>query len=608
VGLTNEMILVLAILALTLYLFISEVVRTDVAAMTVLVLLGVAGLVPGDNIFVGFSSTAVITIMAVMVMASGLDRTGVMGLVARLILKLGGSAERRIVPLISIAASVVSSLMPNIGAAALFLPVSSRVSTRTGIPLSRLLMPVGFCTMLGGTLTMIGSSPLILLNDLVAQTVAHAGGGVPVHAFGMVEVAPVGLALVVAGVVFLSYGGRRVLPVVKAGAPDPGATARYFEQTYGIRGEIFEATVPPDSPLVGTTIGALEALPGTPFILGVRVGNEVKLEPGAEQSVSAGMTFALMGGEREIRAFRREMVLDLRGNLETFLEVLNPALAGISEVVIPPGSNFAGRTLMDIGMRQRYGANVLAIYREEESIRKDGISETVLRVGDTLVLHSRWDKLGQLARNKRNVLVITDFPHEVRRPQKVNAALLVFTLAIGLALFADMPIALALFVGATGMVLTRVLSIDEAYRAISWQTVFLLACLLPLGSAVESSGLATWFAGHVLFLLSGAPAWVLQTALAVITTILTLIISNVGATVLLVPVAMRVAIAVGADPSVYALTVGIAASNSFVLPTHQVNALIMGPAGYKARDFLVAGGAMTVIYLVVMMVMMNVVF
>jgi di/tricarboxylate transporter len=166
----------------------------------------------------------------------------------------------------------------------------------------------------------------------------------------------------------------------------------------------------------------------------------------------------------------------------------------------------------------------------------------------------------------------------------------------------------SLLTGALGMVLTGVLSMEEAYKAVSWKTVFLLASLIPLGMAVENTGTAAWIAKQTLELLGEVPSWVLQAALAILATFFTLVMSNVGATVLLVPLAVNLAIASGADPAIFALTVAIATSDSFLIPTHQVNALLMGPGGYRVADFMRAGGIMTVLFLVVMLFMMNLVF
>ncbi len=203
----------------------------------------------------------------------------------------------------------------------------------------------------------------------------------------------------------------------------------------------------------------------------------------------------------------------------------------------------------------------------------------------------------------------TEYPHEETRPHKVGWAALFFTIALSMVLFTDLKLSIALLTGAIGMVLSGVLKIDEAYEAVSWKTVFLLASLIPLGLAVETSGTAGWIAEQTLKVVGDMPVWIIQASIAVLATFFTLVMSNVGATVLLVPLAVNIAMGVeGADPAVFALTVAIATSNSFLIPTHQVNVLIMGPAGYRVLDFMRAGGIMTILFLIVMMVMMSLVF
>ncbi len=604
---TQDMMAVLLVLGLTVYLFVSEVVRVDVAALLVMVLVGATGVVPAAHIFDGFASNAVISIIAVMIMGAGLDRTGIMSQLAGYILRIGGRTEKRIIPIISGTVGVISSFMQNIGAAALFLPVVSRISTRTGISLSRLLMPMGFCAILGGTMTMVGSSPLILLNDLILNANgALPEGADPMRTFHLFAVTPIGVVMLATGIAYFVFLGSRVLPEVSDGTADSAGTAQYFEDLYGLKGDIFEAAVPATSSLVGRSIGEAEAIEDAPFVLGMRVGRDIALEPAVDEVIPAGATFALMGSAEQVRRFARATGLAVARDMHVFVEVLNPMRAGVSEVVVPPASNVAGRTIRDVAMRRRYGAHVLAIYRQEEIIRHD-LSDTELQVGDTLVLHSFWDDLHRLTR-ERSFVAVTDYPYEVTRPHRVYHALAFFLLAIGLTLFTDLRLSLALLTGALGMILSGVITIDEAYRSVGWQSVFLLAGLLPLGLAVETTGTAAWVAQETLRLLGDVPLWVLQGALAVLATGFTLLMSNVGATVLLVPLAINIALGAGGSPAVFALTVALAASNSFLIPTHQVNALTMGPGGYRVADFMRAGGLMTVLFLAILIPMVNLIF
>jgi di/tricarboxylate transporter len=225
------------------------------------------------------------------------------------------------------------------------------------------------------------------------------------------------------------------------------------------------------------------------------------------------------------------------------------------------------------------------------------------------VVHTAWNCLERIEKDRDFVVVTTEYPREEElRPHKLLPAAVFFGIALFMVLFTDIRLSVALLTGAMGMVLAGVLNIEEAYQSVSWKTVFLLASLIPLGLAVETTGTAKWIAEQVLAVVGDMPIWVIQSAIAVLATFFTLVMSNVGATVLLVPLAVNIAIGAGANPAVFALTVALATSNSFLIPTHQVNALIMGPAGYRVADFLRAGGIMTVLFLIILIIMMNLVF
>jgi len=249
------------------------------------------------------------------------------------------------------------------------------------------------------------------------------------------------------------------------------------------------------------------------------------------------------------------------------------------------------------------------LHRDGETLREgDGIRDLPLKAGDTMIVHTTWDALVRREKDRNFVVVTTEYPHEELRPNKIGNALIFFTISLCLVLFTDLRLSVALLTGAMGMVLSGVLNIEEAYEAVSWKTVFLLASLIPLGLAVETTGTAKWIAEQVLTVVGHMPIWVIQGSVAVLATFFTLVMSNVGATVLLVPLAVNIAIGAGADPALFALTVAIATSNSFLIPTHQVNALIMAPGGYRVLDFMRAGGGMTILFLIVSLLMMNLIF
>ncbi len=611
--LSIEMLLVMSLLTITIVLFAFEVLRVDVAAVSVMVLLGLTTLLPGINplvtreeLFSGFSSNAVMSVIAVMIIGAGLDKTGLMGKVASLILLKGGKTENRIIPLISGTVALISSFMQNIGAAALFLPVVSRISARTEIPMSRLLMPMGFCAILGGTVTMIGSSPLILLNDLLVSSNRMLPEGQQMDTFSLFSVTPVGLALVTTGVVYFVLAGRFVLPALSDKvASRTSRAAEYFENVYGIKGELVEVRVTDASPQVGMSIHQVEeGTSNTPTMLALYSGDVVKIPPDREEMIWVNTHLGLMGDRQQIEKYCAQNHWEVLGEPDRFADVLNAQHGGIAEIVIPPGSALIGQRIGDIKPRRSFGTNILQIYRSEDVIRHS-FRDQLLQAGDTLVVHASWKDLNALSRN-RDVVVATDVKYEDLRTNKIKEALFFFALGLTLFLLTD-SLAISLLTGAIGMVLSGVLTMDEAYDAVSWQTVFLLASLIPLGIAVDQSGTAAWIAQEILALVGDVPNWVLQVVIALLSTFFTLVMSNIGATVLLVPLAVNIAVAVNADPALFAMTVAISTSNSFLIPTHQVNALLMGPGGYQVADFMRAGGIMTVLFLVVSLLMLNVI-
>ncbi|BAU48642.1 potassium transporter TrkA [Sulfurifustis variabilis] len=605
--LTPTILAVLGILALTLFLFVSEIVRVDVAAIAIMVLLGVSGLVGANDTFSGFASNAVVSIIAVMILGAGLDKTGAMNQIARPIIRLAGNTESRLIAFIAGAVGIISSFMQNIGAAALFLPAVKRISTRTAIPLSRLLMPMGFCAILGGTVTLVGSSPLILLNDLVTTANrALPEGASPIPVFELFEVTPIGLILIATGILYFVLLGKRILPATSGAEADLQSTMEYLARHYNLEGQLFEVTVPPESTLAGGNIDFVRAQSGYRIsVVALARDRAITLAPVRDTVVQPGDVLGMFGHREHVARFAETFKLDVSSSLQRFDEVLSPGQSGLSEVVIAPRSSLTGKTMREIKFRLKYQATILALHRGGAVITEK-LSDVPFQPGDTLLLHSSWESLALLDQD-RDFIVITDYPQQDlgMRPDKLKYAAVFFLVSIGLVLFTDLRLSTAFMTGAIGMILTGVLRIDEAYQSIDWRTVFLLAGLIPLGIAVEQSGTAAWIAHNILMLLGEVPQWVLLTVVVVLATAFSLVMSNVGATVLLVPLAIKIALGAGFDPRLFALAVGLATSNSFILPTHQVNALIMGAGGYRNRDFLRAGGIMTLIFIVVVVTMLS---
>ncbi len=608
--LTPDMMLVLGLVGFTMLMLVLEWIRADMVALLVVVTIGLTGLIPSDRVFNGFAGNAVIAIIAIMIMGEGLDRAGVLNLTARFVMKMARGMESRLGLVINMVASLFSAIIPSQALAALMIPVSSRLSARTGVPLSRLLLPMAFCILTATNTTLIANSPLIVLNDLIASANANLlPGAHTIPKFGLFSVTPVGLTLAVIGVLYFYFFGRKLLP----GHEDerlkvtPGRTESYFAETYGIGGETAELTVTAESPLVGMSIGEVEQLHDSPMILAIKSGNDARMAPPVDHVIWVGSVLGVLGPREQLTQFANNQLCRLSTRMRQLGELFNPTRAGISEVVIPPSSRFIKQTIGDLRLRKRFGISVLAVTRGDQVFRED-VRAVTLRAGDTLVLHSNWRDLS-LASEDKDLVVVTDIPKEEQRPGKIWQAVGFFVLAKCLALFTQLDLSVAMMTGAIGMLLTGVLNMDEAYKGINWKTIFVTACLIPLGWSMDSTGTAAWVAQEVLQHLGGHSHWLLQLALAILTLLFSQVMSNVGATVMMVPVAISVAVATGGNPSAYALIVAVSSSNTFLLSSgHPALMMVTGPGGYRSKDFLRVGLPLTFIVLVVTVLVINLMF
>lgn len=611
-ALTNDMKLVLGLVGLTMLLFLFERVRADLVALVVLVMLGLTGLVAPEDIFNGFSSNAVISVIATMILGMGLDRTGALNRLAGWLLRRARGVEQRLLLYTSAVAGINSSFMQNPSVMALYMPVASRLASRTGLSLSRFLLPIAAAIVMGGALTMVGNSPLILLNDLLVAANANLPSGVAtLEPLAMFAPLPIGLALLLASLAYFHFFGNPRLAGEREGESDgvvtPARTQSYFARAYGIEGDVFELTVSADSPLVGMSLGEAEALHGAPLLLALKTGNDSRLAPPADARIWVGSVLGAMGARQQVADFAQNNMLRMSTRLREFGDLFNPSRAGISEAVVPPTSKFIGKTQAELQLRKNYGISLLAVNRDKEVLREN-VRSLPLRAGDMLVLHSIWQDLAQTAAN-RDFVVVTDYPKGEQRPHKFKVAMAIFAVTMLIALSSRVPTSIALMTGVAGMLVTGVLKMDEAYGAINWKTVFLMACLIPLGWAMDSSGAAAWVAGHTIERLpAGIPLWLLEFTLGLLTTLFSLVISHVGATIVMVPLAINLALAAGGDPTMFALIVALSASNNLVTASNPVMSMITGPADYSARDLLRIGTPLSLAYLAIVVLMVNLLF
>ena len=591
--LTTQMILVMAMIGLAVFLFITELIRVDVVAILMMVTLPLLHLVTPKEAFIGLSSNAVVSIIAVIIIGAGLDRTGLVNKLVKPILRIAGSSTSRIITSFSMTIAIISSFMQNIGAAALFLPAVLRISKATRISPSRLLMPIGFSAILGGTVTLVGSSPLILLNDLMIPFNLK-----PFHLF---DVTPIGLALVVSGISCFILFGRFILP---QGHKESQQEKHDDDKDAGRQeATLFELKTPADfthyrEPVTLSDLGRRYVVR---VLAMVEPPDHLVTAPALDATIRSDCDLLLSGEEKDIRRMAEQEGIAVKEHPEVFKELVSEHRSATEEAVVAPRSSLVGKTLRETDFQHRFNLIPLAIQRQGEMYRVE-IEDIVLDVGDVIVLFGSL-KSFQALKKEGSLLFSTPSDVDLMRPEK--AGLSAFWLAVSLTLIMAFKIQLsvALMTGALGMILTRVLTIDEAYQSVDWRTVFLLGGLIPLGIATEKTGTAAWIAHAVLNAVGVVSPIVLLSVIGLLATVFTLVISNVGATVLLVPLVVNMAIAAHTDPRMAALVVGLATSNSFLLPTHQVNALYMGPGQYRSVDFMKAGALVSVVFLVTMIAM-----
>ncbi|PSQ96978.1 MAG: SLC13 family permease [Bacteroidetes bacterium SW_9_63_38] len=579
--------LVLGILAVTVVLIVTEVVRIDVVALLAMLALVWTGSITAAEARSGFASNAVMAIIAVMIMGRGLHRAGVTEKIASFILQVAGTGKRRILSTVSVTVGVMSGFMQNIGAAALFLPVMTGISKREKIPISSLLMPMGFSALLGGTLTMVGTSSLIVLNDLLT-----AQGLSP---FGLFAVFPIGGVLLVTGILYFFALGPYVLPTASE-ATEEAAAGKKLLNVWGLSDTVFTLRVPADSALVGRSVEESEM--GARFnlnLLKVYGDDGTDHDIWEEFRLEAEQYIIVRGQSDDVDRFVE--AYDLEPKEEGIKDTSSNASEGYLEVVIPARSQLVGNTVRELQLREKHNTQVVLFFSDSQVVEEE-VADREIQAGDTLVLQGRWENL-QFFADSDDYITVTPLDYEAKKPETAWVAAGSFVGAIGLVLALDASISMGFLTGALAMVLGGVLNIEEAYRAVEWKVIFLIAGLIPIGIAMETSGAAAFIAENLVGAIKGLHPFLILFALGVLMTVFSLTMSNVAATVLMVPLVLEM-VGVGGLPSdVLVLQVGLCAANSFILPTHHVNALLMTPGGYEVKDYLKAGSVLSILFVTV---------
>ncbi|MFD2201261.1 SLC13 family permease [Shivajiella indica] len=582
-----QIIIVLGILTATVIMMVFEIFRIDVVAIICMLALGWSGVLTPDEMLTGFSSNAVISMIAVMILGYGITTTGVMEKFSESILQKVGNNKNKIIGFISLSVGTLSAFMQNIGAAALFLPGTLEISRKTKIPVSQLIMPLGFAAILGGSLTMVGSGHLILINDLLKNA--------DLEPFGLFAVTPIGAILLIAGIVYFFLLGNYVLPAVSSTGSKKSAQEKLME-TMSLSKNIWYFKVQKESQLVGLTTESSGIWKKFQVnIIAISKGQDIIYAPWRETAFQEGQILAILGREKDAKAMAMEFGLKEEIAPTIFNRLDKSEDSGFAEVIVPGSSEIIGKSLRDYAFRRRFALEPLILFSKGEQIKGD-FSDHVFEQGETLIVYGLWDNIRSL-KESSDLILATPIESEPKNQSKTIPAVASFAFGI-LLTFLGVPIALAFMTGALAMILSRVISIQQAYDSIDWKVVFLLAGLIPLGVAMQKSGAAFFLAENVMTVIEGKSALLLVISITVLATVFSLFMSNVGAVVVLAPLVIGMAEIAGLDPRPLVLLAAVSVSNSFLLPTHQVNALMMSSGGYKNKDYIKAGSGLTILFII----------
>ncbi|MFN2159414.1 MAG: SLC13 family permease [Anaerolineales bacterium] len=583
---TPEIALTLAIIFGALVLFATEKLRVDLIALLVLVFVSVTGLVSPEEVFLGFANPAVITIWAVYIVSGGLFKTGVADMIGSLILRVSGASEARLIVVIMLVCGGMSAFMNNVGAVAVLMPAVIGISRKTKIPVSKLLIPLAFSSLLGGKMTLIGTPANIL-----AQGILNARG---LPAFGFFEITPMGAVVLATGIIYMVLIGRHLLPIRET-ATDPAISKR-------LKKYISQVMVSEESPLVGKNL--YESRLGADYSLNVlSIIRNSRPMAGLHRDtiIRANDHLILEGAAENLISSGEELSLILQVDQEVDLATLDTEQSYIFEATPAPRSTIVGQTLKDINFRDRFGFTTIAVWRQGAVITEQ-LRDIRLRFGDALLLQGAPGRARQL-KTGNEFLVLDQLEVEPVRRSRAPVAGGIMLLVIGLAIFSDLGIATSMVIGSVAMVLSGCLNMDEAYKSIDWRTVFLVGGMLSLGMAMDNTGTARFLADLLLGSLGAYGPLAMLAGIYLLTALITQPMSNAAAVVLMVPIALDSAFGLGANHLTFTMAVVIGAATSFLSPVgHKANVLVFGPGGYRFFDYPRVGFLLTIALFIVSMI------
>ena len=581
----TPIILTLTVLVVALVAFVAEWLPVDLTALCVAIVLILLGLVTPEEGIAGFSNSATVTVMAMFVLSAGITRTGVIQVIRDRLLVWGGKNPHQQVFVLGALVGPISAFINNTAVVAIFLPIVEDWCKKQKISPSKLLIPLSYATVLAGMITVVGTSTNILASGISAKL----GYG----EFSLFQFTALGVVTFLAGLIYLTIFAPKLLPDRKS------STGEFLEDDYGSKVYLSEVIISPRSNLIGQTLSQSGLQRKFNFDVLELIRNKVHLsQPLADKVLNAGDILIVHSSREELLKIKDERGLEIFADVKFHKEDIESTITTgeekLAEVLILSNSRLIGTTLKDLKFRQRYNATVLAIRRGSELLQ-GRLGKIPLKFGDLLLVQGPKQSFIGL-QTTRELLVLEEKEIESLRQDKGIIALMITLLVIIIAAFDIQPILVTSLVGVVLMVITGCLKPGEVYGSIRWDIIFLLAGLIPLGTAMDNSGTTKWLADNLVAIgghLSGF--WILV-FFYLITSVLTEILSNNAAVVLMIPVAVEVAKTLGLNPLAFMYAVTFAASNSYLTPIgYQTNTMVYAPGGYKFLDFTRLGAPLNLI-------------
>jgi di/tricarboxylate transporter len=620
---TLEMWVALGILIAAIILFVTEWLRVDVVAIAVMVSLMLTGLLTAQEAIAGFSNPAVLTIAALFIVGGGVMQTGLAAAIGERILKVAGTHAGRLTLVIMIAVALLSAVMSDTGTVAVLLPAIISLGVSARISPSKLLIPLSYGSLLGGATTLIGTPPNIIVSDLLRE---HG-----LQPFQFFDYTPIGLVIFVAGVLFVISIGRRLLPDHKPRQDVQRVeTPEELLSLYRLPDNLFRLRVRRSSEMVGKTLlesrvrqdyglTVLDILRPNPDGINAKElrwrtngdrSEYASISPSADATIEVGDILIVQAATKDISHGAAALNLGVQPAQSRDDTSLISSEVGIAEILLPPRSSLLGKSLVDVQFGSVYHLTVLGINRPgvEESL---DLKETDLRFGDTLLVQGPWKNILDLRNKRRDFVVMGQPEQELIAPARAKAPLTMLVLLGMLVVMVTnlIPLATASMLAALVMILTGCLSIDEAYDAVDWKSIVLIAGMLPMATTLEKVGLVDLAAQGFTHSLGNLGPMLILGGFYLLTSIFTQVLSNTATTVLIAPIALATAVQLGVQPYAFLMGVAIAASMAFASPVASpANTLVMGAGHYRFSDYIKVGIPLILITLLVAMLALPLIF